>query len=88
MVIAISVGDELNDADLKGSPFEFLHDPLFIREELANVAPSRPSASVIHEMERAISSINERGRRRRQFWLYLILLLFAFAAGVVAERRW
>jgi hypothetical protein len=76
MVIAISVGDELNDADLKGSPFEFLHDQLFIREELANVAPSRPSAS---------SSINERGRRRRQFWLYLILLLFAFAAGVVAE---
>ena len=42
MVIAISVGDELNDADLKGSPFEFLHDQLFIREELANVAPSRP----------------------------------------------
>jgi hypothetical protein len=59
-VIAISVGDERNDADLKGSPFEFLHDRLFLREELANVAQCGPSASVIHEMEREVRSINER----------------------------
>jgi hypothetical protein len=86
LLLAISIGHTLSDEDLSESSFMLLRNRLHLTEDADAFTTNRPSAMILTEIERSLSSIRRSQLMRRMMVLAVAAIVVAFVAGVIVGR--